>query len=132
MTPAVRRLLREHALSPEQIVGTGGGGRITRDDVLAVVESIRTGAAAPAPSVSSPASAPASAPDGVGSAPGAAAPKAAPPSGGDIAFPEGTDELLLPMTQMRKGIAAQMTRALLVPHAYVHMEVDATAPREAS
>ena len=28
------------------------------------------------------------------------------------------------MTQMRKGIAAQMTRALAVPHAYVHMEVD--------
>ena len=28
------------------------------------------------------------------------------------------------MTQMRKGIAAQMTRALLVPHAYVQMEVD--------
>ena len=26
------------------------------------------------------------------------------------------------MTQMRKGIAAQMTRALAVPHAYVHME----------
>jgi 2-oxoisovalerate dehydrogenase E2 component (dihydrolipoyl transacylase) len=31
------------------------------------------------------------------------------------------------MTQMRKGIAAQMTRALQVPHAYVHMEVDATS-----
>ena len=29
------------------------------------------------------------------------------------------------MTKMRKGIAAQMTRALAVPHAYVHMEVDA-------
>jgi 2-oxoisovalerate dehydrogenase E2 component (dihydrolipoyl transacylase) len=28
------------------------------------------------------------------------------------------------MTQMRKGIAAQMTRALAVPHAYVQMEVD--------
>jgi 2-oxoisovalerate dehydrogenase E2 component (dihydrolipoyl transacylase) len=27
---------------------------------------------------------------------------------------------------MRKGIAAQMTRALQVPHAYVHMEIDAT------
>jgi 2-oxoisovalerate dehydrogenase E2 component (dihydrolipoyl transacylase) len=27
---------------------------------------------------------------------------------------------------MRKGIAAQMTRALQVPHAYVHMEVNAT------
>ena len=47
MTPAVRRLLREHGLSPEQIAGTGGGGRITRDDVLAVVESIRTGGAGP-------------------------------------------------------------------------------------
>ena len=49
MTPAVRRLLREHALRPDQIVGTGGGGRITRDDVLAVVESIRTGGTPPVP-----------------------------------------------------------------------------------
>jgi len=31
------------------------------------------------------------------------------------------------MTQMRKGIAAQMTRALQVPHAYVQMEVDVSA-----
>jgi len=30
------------------------------------------------------------------------------------------------MTQMRKGIAAQMTRALQAPHAYVQMEVEAT------
>ena len=36
------------------------------------------------------------------------------------------------MTQMRKGIAAQMTRALQVPHAYVQMEVDATRPRPRS
>jgi 2-oxoisovalerate dehydrogenase E2 component (dihydrolipoyl transacylase) len=28
------------------------------------------------------------------------------------------------MTRMRSGIAAQMTRALAVPHAYVHMEAD--------
>ena len=31
------------------------------------------------------------------------------------------------MTRMRQGIAAQMTRALAAPHAYVHMEVDASA-----
>ena len=49
MTPAVRRLLREHGLTAAQIVGTGGGGRITRDDVLAVVETIRTGGAVPVP-----------------------------------------------------------------------------------
>lgn len=30
----------------------------------------------------------------------------------------------MPLTKMRKGIAAQMTRALQVPHAYVHVEVD--------
>jgi 2-oxoisovalerate dehydrogenase E2 component (dihydrolipoyl transacylase) len=30
------------------------------------------------------------------------------------------------MSQMRKGIAAQMTRALAAPHAYVQMEIDAT------
>jgi 2-oxoisovalerate dehydrogenase E2 component (dihydrolipoyl transacylase) len=123
MTPAVRRLLREHDLRPEQIVGTGGGGRITRDDVLAVVESIRTGAAAPVGVMATSAPSPASAPSTpAASAPTAASPAAASPG---FAFPEGADEVLVPMTQMRKGIAAQMTRALQVPHAYVHMEVDA-------
>jgi 2-oxoisovalerate dehydrogenase E2 component (dihydrolipoyl transacylase) len=43
-----------------------------------------------------------------------------------VAFPPGADEVLVPMSQMRKGIAAQMTRALTVPHAYVSLEVDAT------
>ncbi|HEV8281615.1 MAG TPA: dihydrolipoamide acetyltransferase family protein [Candidatus Limnocylindrales bacterium] len=138
MTPAVRRLLREHALRPEQIVGTGGGGRITRDDVLAVVEAIRTGATPPVAVMGQ---------NGAGAAPAAAAQApapaaqsaqaaqpAAPPTrptqllaGSPITFPEGADEVLLPMTQMRKGISAQMTRALQVPHAYVHMEVDVTA-----
>jgi 2-oxoisovalerate dehydrogenase E2 component (dihydrolipoyl transacylase) len=129
MTPAVRRLLREHDLSPAQIQGTGGGGRITREDVLKLVEAIRTGTATPAvapaaASTPTPAPAPGTPPSPVApaGAPAAVAPAAAP-----IVFPEGADEVLLPMTQMRKGIAAQMTRALAVPHAYVHMEVDATA-----
>jgi 2-oxoisovalerate dehydrogenase E2 component (dihydrolipoyl transacylase) len=43
-----------------------------------------------------------------------------------IEFPAGADEVLVPTTQMRKGIAAQMTRALQAPHAYVQMEIDAT------
>jgi 2-oxoisovalerate dehydrogenase E2 component (dihydrolipoyl transacylase) len=122
-TPAVRRLLREHGLSAAQIVGTGGGGRITRDDVLAVVETIRTGGTAPVP-VMAPPTAPSATPPAGPSAPARQAPVPAPVS--SVAFPEGADEVLLPMTQMRKGISAQMTRALLVPHAYVHMEVDAT------
>ena len=125
MTPAVRRLLREHDLSAAQITGTGGGGRITREDVLKVVETIRTGGSAPVASPA-PASAPAAAAPANGQA--APAPRPAPAvtlAGAPIAFPDGADEVLVPMTKMRKGIAAQMTRALAVPHAYVHMEVDA-------
>ena len=113
MTPAVRRLLREHELSAAQIVGTGGGGRITREDVLNVVEAIRTGSVPSAPSPSRPSTSARTTPSTT--------------SGAPIAFPDGADEVLLPMTQMRRGIAAQMTRALAVPHAYVHMEVDASA-----
>ncbi len=129
MTPAVRRLLREHGLEAAQVVGTGGGGRITREDVLAVVEAMRTGA--------SPATAPATAPAptptpaSAAPAPAAAAPSATSPgapagAGTGVTFPAGADEVLVPMTQMRKGIAAQMTRALQAPHAYVQMEIDAS------
>jgi len=143
MTPAVRRLLREHGLEAAMIVGTGGGGRITREDVTDYVEAVRTGKAvgrqdpgaapsAPASSAAAPSapSAP-SAPQAAPAAPAAPAVPAAPslPAAAvapSIAFPDGADEVLLPMTQMRKGIAAQMTRALQVPHAYVQMEIDAT------
>jgi len=48
------------------------------------------------------------------------------PAASGIEFPAGADEVLVPMTQMRKGIAAQMTRALEAPHAYVQMEIDAS------
>ncbi|HJP87638.1 MAG TPA: dihydrolipoamide acetyltransferase family protein [Candidatus Limnocylindrales bacterium] len=146
MTPAVRRLLREHGLTAAMIVGTGGGGRITREDVTDYVESQRTGApvgkqnaagGAPAGAASAAPAHPAtlaaeaaSSPAGAASGgPAASAPRAAAPAAqasASIAFPEGADEVLVPMTQMRKGIAAQMTRALQVPHAYVQMEVDVT------
>lgn len=104
MTPAVRRLLREHGLVPAQVVGSGHGGRITRDDVLRLVAG------------GGPAAAPAS--NGASRAPASPAPASR------IAFPDGADEVLVEPTQMRKGIAAQMTRALAVPHAYVSLEVD--------
>jgi 2-oxoisovalerate dehydrogenase E2 component (dihydrolipoyl transacylase) len=130
MTPAVRRLLREHGLAPEQVRGSGGSGRITREDVLAVVEAIRTGgaSAAPAPAAApaTPAVAPVSAPAPAPAPTAAPAPAPAAPAGPSIVFPPGADEVLVPLSRMRKGIAAQMTRALQVPHAYVHVEVDVT------
>ena len=126
MTPAVRRLLREHGLEAAQIVGSGGGGRLTRDDVLDFVEAVRTGKAVGAQGVAGPVEAGATVAPAE-SAPQTAASRTAPTAApAPIAFPDGSDEVLVPMTKMRKGIAAQMTRSLAVPHAYVHMEVDVT------
>jgi 2-oxoisovalerate dehydrogenase E2 component (dihydrolipoyl transacylase) len=83
---------------------------------------MRTGAtAAPAPAPA-PAAALVPAPT---PAPASSARPAA-PAGAPVVFPAGADEVLVPMSQMRKGIAAQMTRSLAAPHAYVQMEVDAT------
>ena len=38
LSPVVRRLLAEHGLDPQDISGSGRDGRITREDVLAVVQ----------------------------------------------------------------------------------------------
>jgi 2-oxoisovalerate dehydrogenase E2 component (dihydrolipoyl transacylase) len=120
MAPAVRRLLREHGLSGAGIAGSGLGGRITRADVLAFVAAGGSDASAPAtPAASLGPVAPASA---AAVSPARTAP--ASPVGSSIVFPPGADEVVVPLSQMRRGIAAQMTRALAVPHAYVHVEVD--------
>ena len=71
MTPAVRRLLREHGLTAAMIVGTGGGGRITREDVTDFVESQRTGQPVGRQDAAAAAAAPAAA--------AAAAPRPPPP-----------------------------------------------------
>jgi pyruvate/2-oxoglutarate dehydrogenase complex dihydrolipoamide acyltransferase (E2) component len=76
------------------------------------------------PAVASPAALPGQAPP---APPRAVAPAPTTQASAEIAFPEGADEVLVPMTQMRKGIGAQMTRALQVPHAYVQMEVDVSS-----
>ncbi len=54
LSPAVRRLVEEHALDPTAIEGTGKGGRLTKKDVLAHLETLST----PEPAQSSPASTP--------------------------------------------------------------------------
>ncbi len=131
MTPAVRRLLREHGLTAGQIVGTGGGGRITREDVIDHVEAVRTGRPVGAQSAGTAGDGPSSsAATTAGASPApvqASARQPVPSPTSAVVFPEGADEVLVPMTQMRKGIAAQMTRALNVPHAWVSMEVDASS-----
>ena len=129
MTPAVRRLVREHSIDVGQLSGSGAAGRVTRDDVLAYIER---GAATPAP-----ASAPTSAPEPVAPSTSAAPPPAPAPAPvaaaaaapayaapAPMPAPVGGDTEV-PMSQMRKGIAAKMTRVKqTVPHAYTVIEVD--------
>src|SRR5438477_407056 len=106
MTPAVRRLLREHDLSPAMIVGTGGGGRISREDVLNYVEAARTGqpvggqTAERAPAAGTPSAQPAPAPARAPAAGAAAAPAPAAPATPAPTFAPGEDEQLVPWTQM--------------------------------
>jgi 2-oxoisovalerate dehydrogenase E2 component (dihydrolipoyl transacylase) len=130
MTPAVRRLVREHNLDVSQISGTGSGGRVTRDDVLAFVAAPASQPAQPAAAAPPPAAAMAapSAPRAPSAppAPAATTPPAPAPTFTPSPVPAptaGDQEILL--SQMRKGIAAKMTRVKqTVPHAYTVVEAD--------
>ena len=129
MTPAVRRLVREHDIDVSQLRGSGAGGRVTRDDVLAFIGGgAGAGPAAP-PTTAAAEARPATAPAAEPQAPAPAAAPAAearvtpPPPSPPPAPAAGDTEM--PLTQMRKGIAAKMTRVKqTVPHAYTVVEVD--------
>ena len=54
VSPAVRRLLEDNGLELSQVTGTGGGGRVQRDDVIAYLAEHRT----PAPAKGQPAAPP--------------------------------------------------------------------------
>lgn len=47
LSPAVRKLLKEHNLDASQIKGSGKGGRITADDVMSYVQSQAAGSRQP-------------------------------------------------------------------------------------
>ena len=136
MTPAVRRLVREHEIDVAQLTGTGAGGRVTRDDVLSFIDkgpqTAAPQAAEPAAAQAADTSEAAATPTPTASEPEAArpaaaaapAPSAAPPS---VPTPSGGDTEV-PLSQMRKAIARKMTQVKqTVPHAYTVVEVDMTS-----
>jgi pyruvate dehydrogenase E2 component (dihydrolipoamide acetyltransferase) len=105
-SPLVRKIARENNVDLSQVTGSGLGGRITKQDIMAFLE--RPQAAVPAPAASaSPVAAQ------------APSPKPAPPA----AIPGD----LVPMTQMRKIIAQRMIESRRTSaHVHCMFEVDMT------
>ncbi|MBI3979904.1 MAG: 2-oxo acid dehydrogenase subunit E2 [Chloroflexi bacterium] len=123
-TPLVRRLAREHGVDLARIAGTGPRGRITKEDVLAVVARPNGGAAtAGAPSVpAAPRPAPATPPSAA-----ATAPPPAPAEAPSLPPATGADEERVPLSPVRRQIAEHMMRSKqTVPHATTLIEVDMT------
>ena len=119
LSPVVRRLIAEHGLDPAQIPGTGVGGRITRADVLGLIDARSAGAATSAPP---PAPAPASR---VATGPVEAVPDA---DGAPAAAPEPVrargDEVVA-FSNIRRRTAEHMRRSLdTSTHALVVIDVD--------
>ena len=120
LSPVVRRLVAEHGIDVNALVGSGPGGRITREDVLDHID--RTGlkatpaAAAPAPVVAAPAPVAAAAPTPVVAAP---APVARP------AVVSSDREQVIALSKIRKLTGSHMIMSKSTsPHAFSVVEVD--------
>ena len=105
-SPLVRRMAREHGVDLADVPGTGEGGRVSKQDMLAFLESRET-ATAPEPEVVEAPPAPVAAPatDEVPAAP-ATAPELPP------AAPMSMDgDRSEPLTHMRRSIADHMVHS---------------------
>src|SRR5271169_2528611 len=136
-SPLVRRMAAEHGIDLTTIPGTGAGGRISKQDIEAVIAAGGTPAAAPP---SAPAAAPAASPARP-AIPPPSAPSAAPAppavSGGQVhvAFESAVPREKMyfgnytvePMSNMRQRIAEHMVASKRVsPHVYSVDEIDMT------
>ena len=109
MTPLVRKLAKEHGVDLAAITGTGVGGRIRKQDVLAAAEEAKQAAEAPAPQPEPP--------------PAPAQPR--PPRPAEPSSLRGTTEK---MSRLRKTIAKRMVESLQVSaQLTATVEVDLTA-----
>jgi pyruvate dehydrogenase E2 component (dihydrolipoamide acetyltransferase) len=132
-SPLVRRMAAEHGIDLTTIPGTGAGGRISKQDIEAVIAAGGTPAAAPP---STPAAVPAARLTPPPPAP-AAAPALPAVSGGQIhvAFESAVPREKMyfgnytvePMSNMRQRIAEHMVASKRVsPHVYSVDEIDMT------
>ncbi len=105
ISPVVARIAAEHNVDVSQVPGTGKGGRVTKKDILAFIEQRRQ---APAPPPPAPAPPP---------------PPPGPPGVAELS----PDEVLQPLTTMRRLIAEHMVQSKRTsPHVTTVFEVDMT------
>ena len=155
VSPVVARIASEHGVDVGQVEGTGRGGRVTKKDIVAFVESGPVASAPPAPPEPAAASVP-SAPAPPPQVAPPPAPAAAPPPQAPVAAPAAPapvtparppappaskpapafvaeavqpslGETFEPLTPMRRGIAEHMRRSLdTSAHVTTVFEVDLT------
>jgi 2-oxoisovalerate dehydrogenase E2 component (dihydrolipoyl transacylase) len=134
VSPAVRRLAREHRIDLARVRGTGDHGRITANDILAAAKAGPSASVAAtitadnaeyvAPAMQQPA-ATATPPAAPAQAPAAGAPR--PPSTAKPSYAAAQPGDLIPLTQARKIIAQRMVESKhTAPHAWTMVEVDVT------
>lgn len=132
LSPVVRRLLAEHRLDPAAIHGRGAEGRITRQDVMAHLESRRgapaaTGSIAPGESIAARGDRSLSA----ASEPETSVRPAADALRAPVMAP-GPDDTVVAMNRIRRLTAVHMVRTVAVsPHTLQAIEVDFSAVEKA-
>ena len=115
LSPLVRRLIEENGLDPATMAGTGVGGRITREDVLDVIDA----RASAAPVVAAPSPAPSAA----AVAPAAPRSRPAPPSSGPMR--PGSGDTVEPLNKIRRMTGDHMVMSMATsPHSITMVEVD--------
>ena len=140
LSPVVRRLVSDHGIDVNSLVGTGPGNRITREDVLDYIDKNGSAPQNVAPVVATPvahapvvatpvAPAPVAPPAPVVEAPKVAAPAPQPaqqPAPPAPKLTQGSErETVIPLTKIRKLTAAHMIMSQAVSaHAFSVVEVD--------
>lgn len=87
LSPAARKLAEENGIDPNSIAGTGKGGRVTKEDVVAAVEAKKNAPAA------------------------AVKPAAAPAAAAPVVATGDRTEKRVPMTRLRAKIAERLVEA---------------------
>ncbi|MGH2318095.1 dihydrolipoamide acetyltransferase family protein [Planococcus sp. SE5232] len=118
-SPAVLRLAQDNDIDLGQVEGSGNEGRITRKDLMALIDSGNIPKAGDAPAAEK------QAPQTEQPAAQQPAPEAPKPAAAPIESAPGDIEI--PVTGVRKAIAANMLKSKHeAPHAWMMIEVDVT------